>query len=226
MYTAERRAFLRQFWPGLAFNLLLYVCLTVIRDMRDYFEIEIWQGLAGKVPAYIYTAIDGPVSLCILLCMSLLIYVKNNLLAFQLAHFFIFTGFALVGASALIYALKLAPATLTMYITSFGLYLSYVPYSILFFDRLIAVFRIKGNVGFCIYFADSIGYTGSVGIMLYKQFGAHHISWGSFFINALLAVSLVGTISIVLSYRYFMNAMNPKKISVHLPGVAAVNHLS
>lgn len=205
MYAAERRAFLMKFWPGILFNVSLYVTLTVMRDMRDYFEIEIWRGLVpGKLPAFLYTQIDAPVSICMLVLMSLMIYVKNNHRAFQLAHLSILVGFLVIGGAAILYYFHSISPYWLMYAVAFGLYLSYVPYSLFFFDRLIALFRVKGNVGFLIYFADSIGYSGSVLIMLYKQFGPEKLSWGNFFIHSLTIVSFIGICCILLSYRYFI----------------------
>ena len=37
------------------------------------------------------------------------------------------------------------------------------------------------HAGFLIYVSDSFGYLGSVGVMLYKNFGTRDLSWLSFF---------------------------------------------
>ena len=203
MYGLDRRRFVSRFWPGLVFNLLLYIMLTVMRDIRDYFEVEIWQSLAGKVSSFVYSAVDAPVSLVILAAMSLLIYVKDNRRAFMLAHVLIGAGFACIGIGAVLFHVHALTVYYVMYLTSFGLYLAYVPYSILFFDRLLAVFRERGNVGFLIYLADSIGYSCSVALMLFKQFSASTISWGSFFIGLLGVVALTGIVCIGCSVNYF-----------------------
>jgi len=205
MLPAERKALIASFGAGLVFNIILYILLTVMRDMRDNFEVEIWHGMIkGKLPAAIYTQIDAPVSLCILMIMSLLIVVRQNLRAFQLAHLAILLGFVLIGVAATLYYQQLISPYLLMYGVAFGLYLAYVPYSILFFERLIALFRVKGNVGFLIYLSDSIGYTGTITVMLIKQFGSGNQPWGSFFIHSLTLVSFIGMVCIILSYRYFM----------------------
>ncbi len=38
-----------------------------------------------------------------------------------------------------------------MILVGLGLYTGYIPYNAIFFERLIAVFRMSGNVGFLIY---------------------------------------------------------------------------
>lgn len=67
-----------------------------------------------------------------------------------------------------------------MVCTGFGLYICYVPFNCLFFDRFIATFKVKGNSGFLIYIADAFGYVGSVLVLLYKNFGQASLSWLNF----------------------------------------------
>ena len=50
-----------------------------------------------------------------------------------------------------------------------GLYLAYVPFNCILFDRMMAAVKKPGNRGFLIYLADASGYVGSVGLMLYKK---------------------------------------------------------
>ena len=53
-----------------------------------------------------------------------------------------------------------------MILTGTGAYLAYVPYGSVLFDRLIASTRTVGTAVFAINVADSIGYAGSIGVML------------------------------------------------------------
>jgi hypothetical protein len=57
-----------------------------------------------------------------------------------------------------------------MTISGFGMYICYIPFNGIYFDRMIAAFDIKGNVGFLIYIVDSFGYLGSVLILLVQEF--------------------------------------------------------
>jgi MFS family permease len=212
MFAEDRKAFIRGFWPGFAFNLGLYITLTAMRDLRDNFEVEIWQGLTGHpVNPAVYAQIDTPVAIVISLVMCSMVLIRNNRQAFQLIHGLILLGFISIGlGSFLFYSHRISPFLL-MYMAAFGLYVAYIPYQVVFFERLIAVFRIKGNIGFLIYVADSIGYAGSVGVLLYKEFWSHSLSWGAFFIAALTIVAVVGGVSVLLSYQYFMGKMRRTK---------------
>jgi MFS family permease len=207
MYAAERKAFMRSFWPGFLFNLGLYITLTAMRDLRDNFEVEIWQALAGHVSPSVYSEIDTPVSILVLLSVGALVYVQANNKAFRLSHLLILVGFISIGAGSYLFYMHWISAFVLMYFAAFGLYLAYIPYQVIFFERLIAVFRIKGNIGFLIYAADSIGYSGSVAVLLYKEFGKHALSWGSFFTWALTIVAVIGIGCILLSYQYFIRKM-------------------
>ncbi|NQX39253.1 hypothetical protein SAMN05421820_102375 [Pedobacter steynii] len=203
MTAKERKAFVKYFLPGLVFNITIYVLLTVMRDFRDNFEVEIWSDFGYKDNLGIYSQIDIPIAIVVLILMSLIMLVKQNFKAFQLAHFSIGLGFLLIGIPTLMFTGGKIPAMTYMYMVTLGLYLAYVPYSIIFFERLIATFRYKSNVGFMIYLADSIGYLGSVFILLFKQFGHTQLSWGSFFVYGAGVVAIIGIIGTGLSYVYF-----------------------
>ena len=57
-----------------------------------------------------------------------------------------------------------------MVLTGLGLYLPYVLVHTTLFERLMAVTRDGGNLGFLMYLSDSAGYLGYVGLMLAKKF--------------------------------------------------------
>jgi hypothetical protein len=83
------------------------------------------------------------------------------------------------------------------------LYLGYIPFNCIFFERLIAAFRINGNVGFLIYVADSFGYLGSVLVMLSKELFDVDLKWSVFYSNAVIIGSVAGIAGTVLSFLYF-----------------------
>jgi len=63
----------------------------------------------------------------------------------------------------------------------FGMYAAYIAYHAVLFERWIALFREKGNIGFLMYIADAFGYLASVGVLMVKNFGFQQTSWLSFF---------------------------------------------
>lgn len=68
-----------------------------------------------------------------------------------------------------------------LFIQSLCLYLAYLCFQTIFFDRFIACFRIRGNVGFFIVLIDFIGYLGTVIVLAIKEFLNPDINWLSFY---------------------------------------------
>ena len=203
MTDKERRTVMRNYWPGIALIVIAYLILTIVRDVRDNFEVEIWASLGfAKQPA-IFTQIDFPVALGILAVLAALVLVRNNMKAFVYLHYILLTGISLSAISSILFLNGLISPVVFMSTAAFGLYLAYVPCNSIFFERMISAFRMPGNVGFVMYIADAMGYLGSVSVLLYKQFGAANISWLHFFTYGLLFIGGVGFVCVSFSLRYF-----------------------
>ena len=210
MNAEERKLFLQRFLPGIILTLVIYVLLTVIRDVRDNFEVEIWASLGIRNPA-IYTTTDSKISVIVLVAMSLLILVRKNLRAFSIIHLMIIFGCILIGISTVLFGLKQISPTTWMTLAGLGLYLGYVPYNAIFFERLIATFHYKSNVGFLIYVADSMGYLGSVTLLLVKELGRPNISWADFFKQGIIYAAAIGGVCGLLSLLYFIQKAHKSK---------------
>jgi hypothetical protein len=202
MNADDRKKFLLRFLPGIILTLVVYVLLTIMRDVRDNFGVEIWRSLGVKGNA-VFASTDAQISLMVLAVMSLLIVVKKNLLAFSIIHMLVIGGCVLIGLSTALFSMQIIGPTAWMTLTGLGVYLGYVPYNGIFFDRLIAAFQYKSNVGFIIYVSDSLGYLGSVVLMMVKEFGRPHISWGDFFKEGVVFVAIIGGVCATLSWIYF-----------------------
>jgi hypothetical protein len=202
MTGTERREFIMHFLPGLIMLVATYVLLSVIRDFRDNFVADIWKELGNK-DAGIFTATETPISVAILGFMSLMMLVRNNFRALQLNHVMVILGFLITGFSTYGYLHLGISAKLWIILNGLGLYLGYIPFNVVFFERLIAAARKPANVGFLIYIADSFGYLGSICVLLFKNFGHADMSYHTFFVNALYIVSVVGIILTLFSLFYF-----------------------
>ncbi|MCW3462048.1 DUF5690 family protein [Chitinophaga nivalis] len=203
MNKRDRQAFLQAFLPGLILLIASYVMLTVLRDMRDNFAADIWKDLGFGAQAGIFTQTEVPISIAIIIIMGLLVFVKNNFHAFILNHFIVITGFLIALISTILFRQHRIDPVWWMTLTGLGLYMGYIPFNCIFFERLIAVFKYVSNVGFIIYVADSFGYLGSVGVMLFKNFSGIDVSWSHFFMDAVLGVSVTGILLMMASSWYF-----------------------
>ena len=215
MNAKERWALIMNFYPGLILLIVVYALLTAFRDFRDNFAAEIWQAVGYGDSPEIFTATEIPISLAILVMMSLVFLIKNNAKALMVNHLLIFAGIILVGGSTFLFQSNLMSAPWWMILTGLGLYMGYVPFNSIFFDRFIAAFRYVSNVGFLIYLADAFGYLGSVGILFYKNFGNAQMSWLNFFVTASYSMALVGAVFTLLSMFYFsqkLKVWNKKEV--------------
>ncbi|HEY6975006.1 MAG TPA: DUF5690 family protein [Chitinophagaceae bacterium] len=203
MTGTERKEFVAMFLPGIITIVTTYVLLTILRDFRDNFANELYTELGyGNNPA-IFTITEIPVSLIVLLCMSLLVLVKNNFKAFMINHYMVIGGYLLALISTLLFAAHYVNVIIWMTMIGTGLYLSYVPFNALYFERMIATYRAKSNIGFIMYIADAFGYMGSVLILFIKNFIGVNLSWTSFFTQAVIFISIIGIAGTIVAAVYF-----------------------
>ena len=207
MNADERKMFVHTFWPGIVLFTMAYILLTIFRDFRDNFSADVWKSLGYGNSPEIFTTTEIPVSIIVLVVMGSLMIIKNNILALMINHIIILIGMITVGISTFLFQQQIIEPTAWMILIGLGLYLGYVPFNSIFFDRLLAAFSYVGTVGFLIYIADSFGYLGSVGVMLFKElmkaFGYAEPSWLEFFITAGYVISFLGSLLIGGSMLYF-----------------------
>lgn len=203
MNSNERKNFMMTFLPGIILFVLVYTLLTTFREIRDNFSAEIWETLGYGGSPEKFTQTEIPISFAVLFIMGSIMLIKNNKLALMINHLIIFVGMILIGFSTYLFEQQLISATWWMILIGLGLYMGYVPFNSIFFDRLIAAFQYVGTVGFIMYVADSFGYLGSVGVILFKELGHYEISWLDFFISSGYFISIAGALLIIGSMRYF-----------------------
>lgn len=203
MNKEERKNFLRTFFPGFIMLILTYVLLTIIRDYRSNFASEIWSELGLGKDASVFTKSELPASIIVLVMMSLLIFVKRNINALLINHILIVLGLLISLGSTLLFNYGRITPFWWMTITGVGLYMGYVPFNCMLFERLIASFRYVSTAGFIIYVADSFGYLGSDVILLFKNFAHVTISWTDFFVKMIISISMVGIVLTIISANYF-----------------------
>jgi hypothetical protein len=203
MNNLDRKIIWKTFGPGLVFLIIAYIGLTIIRDLRDNFAAEIWaeNGL-GKNSA-IFSQSELPATLIVLALMGTLVFIKNNKTAFRTIQFFIVLGLSLTIATSILFHFGMISVELWMISLGIGLYMSYIPFNCILFERFFAVFRCKGNSGFLIYLSDAFGYLGSVSILIWKEIGSGLGNWTSFLTESSLIVGAIGLISMLLAANYF-----------------------
>ncbi len=203
MDAAMRRSFFSMFMPGIALTVIIYTMLTILRDVRDNFEIEIWQMLHLKGVG-IFAKVDGVIALAVLVLICGLIVIKDNLKAFKLIHYMIIAGFLITGVSTYLFTNQCIGGLSWMLLIGLGLYMAYIPYNAIFFERMIATYQMKSNIGFVMYMADAVGYLGSFLVLMNKEFLPTSVSWGEYFIHLVYVASAIGAILSIFSFIYFV----------------------
>jgi Family of unknown function (DUF5690) len=203
MSKENRAAFIRLFLPGILAAVTIYVFSTLFRDIRDNFIADMWREMGyGNQPA-LFTKTETPTSIIILGLIGSMILVKNNFKALVYAHYFIFLGFLITGVCSFLFVRHAISPLWWMTLVGLGLYMTYIPFNCIFFERLIAAFKYPGNVGFLIYVADSFGYLASVAVLVTKELLHVKLQWTSFYSQGVVLLSVIGIIGTMISLQYF-----------------------
>ncbi len=203
MTAIDRKNLLKQYLPGIIAFVVIYLFATIFRDIRDNFSADMWKEMGYVSSPSIFTQTETPITIFILIIMGAVVLIKNSFKALMVAHIFILIGFIVAGVSTYYFSLQLLDPFWWMIWVGLGLYLVYIPFNSIFFDRLIAAFSMKGNAGFFIYVADSVGYVGSVSVMLAKEGMSLQIKWTQFFSQSVMILSLVGIFITLYAMYYF-----------------------
>ena len=183
MDAAARATLFRRYAPGLLLLTGVYLLLTVVRDVRDNFAVELWSELGYGTQASILTTAEVPVAVFSLLAVCALMFVRDNFRALWFNHGFSILGALVLAGSTWLFQQQLISPITWMIASGFGLFLPYILFNGVIFDRLLAGFRERGNVGFLMYIADAVGYLGSVVVLLWKNFGTPEVQWLPFYLR-------------------------------------------
>jgi hypothetical protein len=213
MDGAARKAMFLAFAPGLAGLVAVYVGLTALRDFRDNFAVEIWNGLGYRNDAQIFTLSELPVAVIVLVTMAMLMFIRDNRRAFLANLMLVAVGLGLAGLSSLAFQAHLIGPVAWMIALGAGLYLAYTPFNALLFDRFIAASGRTGTAGFLIYVADACGYLSSVALLVLYNFVGVKISWVGFLVVISYTSALAGLVLIAGAGFYFHRRLPRREIA-------------
>ncbi|HCL06639.1 MAG TPA: hypothetical protein DHW64_12085 [Chitinophagaceae bacterium] len=203
----QRKTFFKNFSIGIMLLIVVYVFLTIFRDIRDNFAADMWNELGyGNEPG-VFTNTEIPVTISVLLLISTMMLIRNNRKAFIITHYLIIAGFLLAGISSLLFSLGFLNPFAWMVAVGLGLYMGYIPFNCILFDRMIAAFGTAGNVGFLMYLADSFGYLGSVGVIVMKTVLKIKTQWTDLYSTGVVYLSAVGICLTITAMFYFIRKL-------------------
>jgi hypothetical protein len=90
-----------------------------------------------------------------------------------------------------------------MVLLGLGLYLPYIAMHTTIFERLIAMTRDRGNIGYLLYLADAFGYLGYVVVLLARNFFAPTENFLEFFLSLSWVIAGACVLLLVPCWYYF-----------------------
>ena len=203
MTKADKRNVLKEFGFGIVCFVLMYSLLVTMRDFRDNFSVEIWKEIGGEWDKTIFSKTELITGLIVLGAIGCLSLIRSNIKGFWATQWLIALGILLSGTSTLLFQTGLLTPFWWILLIGMGLFLAYIPIQVALFERLIAIFKIKANAGFFIYICDAIGYLGSVGLLLYKEFFMKDLSWAKVMMRFSYVLTGTCLLFLVLSAIFF-----------------------
>lgn len=166
MDGGARIAFFWRYGIGLTLLATVYLLITILRSIRADFTPEIWKGLGVvDVRADLYTWTEVLVGVAVLAVSASSILIVNNRSAFFTGLFMAAAGTVFIMGALLALPLGLPPFVF-MVLQGMGIFVPYVVVHTTLFERLIAMTRDRGNIGYLLYLVDAFGYLGYVGVLL------------------------------------------------------------
>lgn len=198
----QRKELFRNFMPVLILLFVANLLLVILRDIKEDFLVKIID-MSGH-SSWLFAQIDSVVTLIILALFGMMVFVKSNIKVLVILLSMVVAGTATMSFVSLNYdTLQLSTVT-WLFIQSLSLYIAYLCFQSIFFDRFIACFKIKGNVGFFIVTIDFIGYTGTVLVLMFKEFFNTDINWLDFYNQMSGYVGIICTVAFSCSIVYLV----------------------
>lgn len=203
MTAEDKRKVLKQFGFPIACFIVVYSLLTMIRDYRDNFSIEIWNEIDVGWASTVLTTTEMISGFVVLVILGSLSFVRSNSKGFVLTNIITWIGVLLTGLATLLFRYDVIGGFYWMMLIGVGMFLAYTAIQTVLFERMIAFFQLRANAGFFIYICDSIGYLGSVGLLLYKEFFMKSLRWSEVLINFIYLQVVISFVLLTFSALFF-----------------------
>jgi hypothetical protein len=210
MDRADRAGMLRRHGFGIMAIVAAYLLISIARGVRADFAPEIWKALGATVVPATFSNSELFVALGVLVANGLSILIVDNHKAF-----FTSIGVSLSGCALMLAALVGRQRGLIdpfpfMVLLGLGLYLPYVAVHTTIFERLIAMTRDRGNLGFLLYVADAAGYIAYAALVLVRGWLPMQADPLGFFMNTWWVIGLLTFLSLMAGGFYFaMHSVRP-----------------
>lgn len=205
----QRWALFRRFMPLLIMLFAANLLLTVQRDIKEDFIVCIID--VSTVSSWAFAQIDSIATLVLLATFALLSTTYDHLKVLCILLVLSTCGMGTLAFLGANFEQVGLPTTIWLFLQSLCLDMAYLSFQTIFFERFIAYFKIKGNVGFFIITIDFVGYLGTLALLLFKEFYASHIDWASFYNSMSLYIGIVCCLAFIGSLVYMIQVRKRKE---------------
>lgn len=193
-----RRAFLLRVGTGFFLLLLAYFLLTAYRDFRDHYGREILKAMGHGGDPGIFIRTERWALVVVLAALALLNLIREHRWAVAAVFAMVLAGFGLIAGTTLAYRGGYLNGLDWLALVGVGLYLAYVPFGTVLFERIVAAARFRGTSVFAVQLADGIGYTGSALVQLYRDLAHSDVDRLEFFVPLSLIVAAAGSVLTII----------------------------
>ena len=200
----QRWVLFRKFMPVLLMLFAANLLLTVQRDVKEDFIVCIID--VSTVSSWAFAQIDSIATLVLLAVFALLATTYNHLKVLCVLLVLSIAGMGTLAFVAANFERMQLPVNVWLFLQSLCLDMAYLSFQTIFFERFIACFKIRGNVGFFIITIDFVGYMGTLALLVFKEACASHVDWALFYNQMSVYIGVACCLAFVGSLVYMIRA--------------------
>ncbi|WP_188764335.1 DUF5690 family protein [Emticicia aquatilis] len=205
MSQSDKSLIIKEFGLGLICFIGTYLLLATMRDFRDNFAVEVWREIDPQFDKRIFSTTETIIGLVVVSLIALNAFIKNNFRSYLTFSSMMLVAVMLCGGTTWVFEQQLITPKTWMLSLGIGLFLPYLLIQTVVFERLIALFKARGNVGFLVYICDSVGYLGSVVLLLYREFFLKKVAFVNILMTFSYIISFVCFVLLIIQLFYFSN---------------------
>jgi hypothetical protein len=179
--------------------LAAYFFLTALRDFRDHYGAELFDAIGLGDQRAIFSRTELWAMLGVIMAIAILNLISSHRKALVTVYTIIIGGFALIGAATVGFKAGVVSPYWWMALVGLGMYLAYVPFGAVLFERMMAASRFNGTAVFAIQLADGIGYTASALLQVFRDLAFGRFQRLEFFVPYAIVVSIAGVVLMTAS---------------------------
>lgn len=171
---------------------------------------DVLKELGQKPSPGVFAEVESFGGVGVMIALGGLWFIRSHWQALAVYHAVIALGALLVGGSTLLFQAGELTPVMWISLTGLGVYLAYVPFNSILFDRLLAATRQAGTASFLIAVADAGGYFFTMLLYLARLGTSGEIKWSQLTLQIGIAVAMVTPLLMAASW---MTLRSHRKVS-------------